>query len=219
MTTLGRFRRQMLFVLYKSRPYRETTFVERVSATTTDEIQISTAASVLRRVHDDAPNSRYREVIQQSVWQVAGSPAYRMPPSLNLPDWIVDQEMSDEYFSRLPPYVVVALLVAWLRDRPASFMGQIRTLSNVLERVNNPELPCALLATAIRGIAPSILTSMIRMGELKREDTIWGLYPSSRNSARWKPIPICISFYCTYQAHKTAMPCPTHMEGPTLEPR
>lgn len=52
-------------------------------------------------------------------------------------------------------------------------MGQIRTSFNVFQRVDNPELPCALLATAVRDIAPSNFTSMIRREELKREDVVW----------------------------------------------
>ena len=71
--------------LQKSRPYLERNFVEPITAMTVDEVQLSTAASALQRIHDSVPNSQHSELIQQSVWQVAGSPALRMRPLLKLP--------------------------------------------------------------------------------------------------------------------------------------
>jgi hypothetical protein len=80
-----------------------------------DEIQLSIAASALQRVHDSVPNSQHSESVQWSVWQVAGSPALRMPPLFNLPSWILDKGQDEEYFSHLPPAMVVSLLAVSLR--------------------------------------------------------------------------------------------------------
>jgi len=58
---LGRVRRDIQIILQKLRPYLENEFAKRVSATTIDEVQLSTAASALQRIHDSAPNSEHSE--------------------------------------------------------------------------------------------------------------------------------------------------------------
>ena len=171
-TTLGRFRRHIKIFLLKSRPYRETEFVEPISVVKMDEVQLSTAASALKRIHDSTPNSQHSEALHWSVWQVAGSPAHRIPPSFNLPDWIVYRENSEEYFSRLPPDVVGALSVVWLRDPRTRFRGQMETLMNVFQRVDNPKVRCAQLV-ALDNSSPGDFANMIQRKELNREDNLW----------------------------------------------
>ena len=185
VTSLGRFGRHIQISLQKSRPYRETDFVEPISAMTIDEVQLSTAASALQRIHERVPNSQHSEALQWSVWQVASSPAQRIPPSLNLPDWIVYREKPDEYFSRLPPDMMDTLLVVWLRDPRATWSGT-KGLLDVFQRMDNPKFPCALLAAAFRDVSPGYFTNMMRRKELSREDTLWLLRTLSEiRGGRW----------------------------------
>src|SRR5258706_15506508 len=56
-TALGRVRRHIQVFLQKSRLYLEQDFVEPITATTMDEVQLFTRGSALQRIHDNAPNS------------------------------------------------------------------------------------------------------------------------------------------------------------------
>ena len=91
-TTLGRVRRGIQVILLKSRPYLEKDFVEPITAITVDEIQLFTAASALKRIHDSAPNSPHSLALQSSVWQVAGGTTQPFRPLFSLPSWILDIE-------------------------------------------------------------------------------------------------------------------------------
>ena len=84
-TLFGRLRRRIQIFLQKLCPYLERDFVKPITASTVDNVQLSTAASALQRVHDSVPDSQHSELIQRSVWQVAGGPALRMRPFLKLP--------------------------------------------------------------------------------------------------------------------------------------
>ena len=172
ITPLGRFHRRIQISLLKSRPYLERDFEKPMSATTVDEVHLSTAASALQRIHDSAPNSQHSEALHWSVWHVAGSPAHRMSPTFNLPYWIVYKENSEEYFSRLPPDMVAALSVVWMRDTHAAFRGEINTLMKVVQRADNPKVRCAQLAAAMRYFSLDDFTNMIKRVELNREDTL-----------------------------------------------
>ena len=172
VTTLGRFRRHIRIFLLKSRPYLESEFVEPISVVTMDEVQLSTAASALKRIHDSAPSSQHSEALHWSVWRVAGSPAHRMPPSFNLPDWVVYRENSEEYFSHLPPDVVAALSVVWLRDPRTRFRGHMETLMNVFQRLDNPRVRCAQLV-AFDNSSPSDFANMVQRRELNKEENLW----------------------------------------------
>ena len=112
-TVLGRLRRAILTILQKSRPYLEKTFQFSIAGTKWDEVHLSTVASALQRIHDSAPHSQHGEALQMSVWQVAGSATLHTPPLFSLPYWIY--ERGDEYFSHLPPAMLVALLATSLR--------------------------------------------------------------------------------------------------------
>ena len=107
VTALGHLRRRIQIFLQKSRPYSETVFVEPITAITVDEVQFSTAASALQRIHDSVPNSQHSELVHQSVWQVAGSPALRIGSLVTLPSWILERGDDEEYFSRLSPANIV----------------------------------------------------------------------------------------------------------------
>ena len=100
-TALGRVRRGIQVILQKSRPYLEKDFVEPIAAKTIDEVQLSTAASALRRIHDSAPDSQHSEALHSSVWQVASGAAHRIPPLFYLPSWVLDRVDDEEYFSHL----------------------------------------------------------------------------------------------------------------------
>ena len=172
VTTLGRLRRHIQIFLQKSRPYREIDFEEPISVTTMDEIQLSTAASALQRIHERAPNSQHSEALQWSVWQAASSSAQRIPPSINLPDWILYRKKRKEYFAHLPPDMVATLLVVLSRDSRAGWWEH-HDLLDVFKHMDNPKFPCALLAAVFRGVSPGDFKNMMRKNKLNREDTLW----------------------------------------------
>ena len=116
-TTLGRARRGIHVILLKSRPYLEEDFVKPITAITVDEVQLSTAALALKRIHDSAPNSQHSEALQSSVWQVAGGTAQPFRPLFSLPPWILDIENSVEHLSHLSPAILVAMVTISLRAR------------------------------------------------------------------------------------------------------
>jgi hypothetical protein len=114
-TTLGRVLRHIQIFLQKSRPYLESDFEIPSKATTLDEVQLSTAASALRRIYQSVPNSQQHEGLHWSVWQVAGSTKLRVPPLFDLPSWIRNKWNDSEYLSHLPPSLLVALVAVSLR--------------------------------------------------------------------------------------------------------
>ena len=190
VTTLDRFRRRVHIILQKSRPYLEKNFEEPIAATTVDEVQISTAASVLQRIHESAPNSQHSEALQCSVWQVAGSPALRIPPLFCLPPWILDRGNDEEYFSDLPPAIVVALVAVSLRARHNEAAKRIATARAALQRAGHSNAPWVRLVILIfdrlsggRFWNPEYtkhmrrtennLTNMIRRKELQRDESLW----------------------------------------------
>ena len=124
-TYLGRFRLHVQIFFQTTRPYLESDFVEPITATTVDDVQLSTAASALQRIHDSVPNSQHSELIQQSVWQIAGSPALRMRPLIKLPSWILDRGNDKEFFSRLSPVNAVALTAVFVRMRDPRYKKRI----------------------------------------------------------------------------------------------
>jgi len=113
-------------ILQKSRPYLERTFVAPIRATTIDEVQLSTAASALQRIHDSAPNSQHSEPLQLSVWQIAGGPTLRFPPLFGLPSWIDSTGNDQEYLMRLPLDKLVVLEAMMLRTPHGLMYGERR---------------------------------------------------------------------------------------------
>jgi len=96
-------------MLLKSRPYLEKDFVEPITAITVDEVQLSTAASAFKRIHDSAPNSQHSLALQSSVWQVAGGTGHPFPPLFRLPLWILDIKNREEHFLHLSPAILAAM--------------------------------------------------------------------------------------------------------------
>jgi len=139
-TTLGRVYRDIQVTLQKSRPYLEKDFVELITAVTVDEVQLSTAASALKRIHDSAPNSQHSEVLQSSVWQVAGGTSHPLPPLFSLPSWILDIENGEEHFSHLPPAILVAMITISLRAHRTNDMSDIAS-GAVRRRMTDSEDP------------------------------------------------------------------------------
>ena len=151
-TAFGRFRRRLQIFLQKSRPYLERDFVEPITAATVDDVQLSTAASALQRIHDSMPNSQHSALIQQSVWQVASSPALRMRPLLKLPSWILDDE---EYLSRLSPASVIALTAIFVRMRDARYKKRIAGVEDICTNVGDSQGPRAQVVRAIFSLLPN----------------------------------------------------------------
>ena len=188
-TVLGRARRVFQVTFQKTRPHLEKDFAEPISATTVDEIQLSTAASALQRIHDSAPNARQSEALQWSVWQVAGGTAFRVPPLFDMPSWILDIRSDSEYFSHLPPAMAVAFVAVWLRASRKTVKGRITMAWAILDRMDNPNdswsrlviaafdrLDCRFwepFDTGRMRQTESNLINMIRRNELQREECLW----------------------------------------------
>jgi len=191
-TTLGRVRRHITLFLQKTCPYLENDLVEPISATTVDNVQLSIAASALHRIHDSAPNSQHSEALHWAVWQVAGSTTLRVPPLFDLPSWIRSKWDDEEYFSRLPPSMLVALVAVSLRSRIKLELAHTSIIRAVLGPVENIKGPWAQLVVAVfdrykrsmyRNWFPASkpmirtelddLTRMIQQKELHSEESLW----------------------------------------------
>jgi len=191
-TTLGRVRRHIQIFLQKSRPYLENDFVEPISASTVDEVQLSTAALALQRIHESAPDSHHSDALQWSVWQVVGSATHRIPPSFNQPSWVREKQGDEEYFSDVPPSMLVASVAVWLRTRPKSAFAHIITIRAVLMRKENTKDHWVHLVNAVFDrflesiyddvpsyIEPGVQTEasdlirMVQGKELRRDESLW----------------------------------------------
>jgi hypothetical protein len=211
-TALGRVRQGIQVILQKSRPYLEKHFVEPVTAITMDEVQLSTAASALQRIHDSAPDSQHSEALQSSVWQITGDAAHSIPPLFNLPSWILDRGY--DYISHLPPATLTAWLVISLQARSKNDIMRFFTVWDVLQRMGNFDDPWFHLVVEVfhrrldsiffddekMGQADfNSLTSIIRGKGLHRNEYLWLLSTLSELRSRgwlsWKKpsfIGICL---------------------------
>jgi len=176
-TTLGRVRRDIQVILLKTRPYLEENFVEPITAITVDEVQLFTAASALKRIHDSAPNSPHSEALQSSVWQVVGGTAHPIPPLLRLPFWVYHIENSEEHFSHLPPAILEAMVTVMLRYRPTG--NVIYHPPDAVRRyMTDSEDPCTRLLTSLFNHAwgdrtvPNELINMMRGKEMHKEECL-----------------------------------------------
>jgi hypothetical protein len=206
-TALDRFYSFILIFLHKSRPYSESSFVEPIAATTMDEVELSTASSALRRIHDNAPDSHHSEALQSSVWQAAGSATFPTSSLFNLPSWITNGESDEEYFSHLPPDKLVALVAVSLRARRKWDATYITTARDVLQRMGNSKDPWPQLVIAVFDFVLDHmllrlvydesmvhtqlngLTTAIRRKELRPEESVWLLSTLSELcSEGWIPL-------------------------------
>jgi len=177
-TTLGRIRWHIKIFLQKTRPYLENDFVEPISATTADNVQLSIAASALYRIHESAPDSQHSEALHWSVWQVAGSTTLRDPPLFNLPSWIRDKLNDEEYFSHLPPSMLVALVAVSLRSRIELYWWHTDAMCEILMYQGSTKSPWVQLVAAVYGYylrsrGPNDLIEMIRRRELRNDEALW----------------------------------------------
>jgi hypothetical protein len=215
---LDRFYRFILIFLCKSLPYSESDFVEPIEARTMDGVQLSTAASALQRIHDNAPDSHHSEDVHSSVWQVAGSAAFPTSPLFNLPRWIISRQCDEEYFSQLPPAKLIALVAVSLRAASKWDTMYIITARDVLWRMGNskdpwPQLVIAVFDLVLDRIRVRLdynknmihtelkdLTKTIRKKGLRPEESVWLLSTLSGLCGEgWTPpeepffIGICLS--------------------------
>ena len=200
-TVLGRVRRTIRIILQKSRPYLEKNLETPITETTMDEVQRSTVASALQRIHDSAPHSQHSEALQWSVWQVAGSEIPGTPPLFSLPDWILRRGDDDGYFSHLPPAMLVALVAISLRGPEKSQVRHLTTVRDLLRRMEKSNFPLAQVVVAVSdylscslwflggskdtGPAISNLTNMARRKEMPRDESFWLLSTLSEIRSDW----------------------------------
>jgi len=174
-TTLGRIRRHINIFLQETRPYLENDFVEPISATTVDNVQLSIAASALHRIHESAPDSQHSEALHWSVWQVAGSTTLRVPPLFNLPSWIRNKLDDEEYFSRLPLSVLVALVAVLLRSRIQLDFEDTRIIRAALGPVETIKGPWAQLVITVFYYETSIWWQLV--GDPMPDDELTRIIP------------------------------------------
>jgi hypothetical protein len=127
-TALGRVRRSIQIFLHNSHPYLEKGFEEPIANTIMDEVQPSTVASALQRIHDSAPNSQHSDALCWSVWEVAGSAALSTPPLFWFPYWMNERLNDDEYLSHRPPDMLIALVAVSLRG---AYRWDLRSMTTV----------------------------------------------------------------------------------------
>jgi hypothetical protein len=187
-TVLGRVHRRFQIFFQKSRPYLEGNFAESIAATTMGEVQLSTAASALARIHDIMPDSQESEEVHWSVWQLAGSTTFLMQPLFNIPYWILKRGHDEAYVSRLPLAMAVSLVAVSVRVPHKLDVSHITSVRNVLQRVDNPKVPWFQLVVAVFDRAISLwapehmkymktqyndLTNMIRRNKPHRDQSLW----------------------------------------------
>jgi len=205
-TALGRVRQSIQIILHKSCPYPENDFKTPIAERQMDEVQLSTVASALKRIHDSALDSQHSEALQWSVWQVAGSETLATPPLFNLPSWTLSFSRADraEYYSHYPPAILVAMVAVSLR-RPGKWTWRdITTLRDLLQRMEISNIPWAQVVVAafdyyqystwdrwnIRHLrqAESNIANMIRREELPKDESFWLLSTLSElRSQRRRP--------------------------------
>ena len=202
-TALGRVRRSIQIILHKSRPYLEQNFEGPVAETTTDEVQLSTVASALQRIHDSAPNSQHSEALHWSVWQLAGGVTINTPPLFFLPEWIIERRDDEKYFSHRPPGMLVALVAVSLRGTYRGDVQFMSTVRSLLQRMEISTVPWAQVVVAAfdhlnvnhwdtRDIehlkqTSSNLINVIRRTELPTDELVWLLSTlSEHRSVEWR---------------------------------
>ena len=147
-TGLGRVCQSIGIIIHKSRPYPEKNFQNPIADITTDEVQLSTVASALRRIHDSAPDSQHSEALHWSVWQLAGSATLNTRTLFRLPNWIIERKNDEEYFSHRPPAMLVALLAVPLRGHFKSQVMDMTTVRALLQRMEISDVPGAQVVVA-----------------------------------------------------------------------
>jgi len=196
-TALGRVRRFIQIILQKWRPYPESNFEKPIEEAQMDEVQLSTVASALKRIHDSAPNSQHSEALQSSVWEVAGSATLSTPPLFNLPWWTLSRVDSEEYFSHRPPAMLVAMVAVSLRAIDKYFVGHspITTVRALIRCMEISNIPLAQVVVAASDyfersmydsddikhlrLAESNLTNVTRSMALPIQESLWLLWTLS----------------------------------------
>ena len=201
-TALGCVRRFIQIILHKSRPYLEKDFAKPIEGGSVDEVQLSTTASALQRIHDSAPDSQHSEALQRSVWQVAGSPTLNAPVLFSVPFRIRFVEIFGEHVSHLPPAVLVALAAVSLRGPYKLQVGDMTRVRNLLRRmdISNDSWAQVVIAAfdylnngfwySPRNIeyqrqAESNLTNVTRRKGLSLEESLWLLCTMSEHRCEW----------------------------------
>ena len=221
VTVLGRLRRAIQIILLKSRPYLEKNFEDPIAKGIEDEVQLSTIASALWRIHDSAPNSQHSEALLQSVWQVAGAPTLNHPPLFDVPYWILGRAYNDEYLSDLSPAMLVALLAVSVRAPDEWRMRPLSAVRGILRHMEISDFPWAQVVVAVfdhlwssylwfkdgidREQIRSNLTNVTRRKEMTRDESVWLL--STLSELRSEPwhggpflIDICLAILSDHAA-------------------
>jgi hypothetical protein len=209
VTALGRVRLPITIIFRKSRPYLEKIFEYPVAVTTTDEVQLSTVASALQRIHDSAPNSQHSEALQWSVWQLAGSATLNTPPLFGLPYWIIERANDEEYFSHRPPAMLVTLLAVSLRGAYRWQVYHMTIVRGLLRRMEISNVSWAQVVLAVfdhdiyfwnpsdiehERQTESKLTDVTQTMELPTEESLWllSMLSDHRSEGRREKEPFLI---------------------------
>ena len=87
-TRLQTWRRKIQVFLRTSRPYPEKEFVKPMADALGDTTQLRISTAALEWLHNTAPGSEHSEQTHWSVWITASTPAFPVPPLLQMPRWI-----------------------------------------------------------------------------------------------------------------------------------
>jgi hypothetical protein len=184
----GRVHRAIMLFFFKLHPYEEKNFEVPVAKEAMDEVQLSTVASALQRIHDSAPNSQHSEALHWSVWQAAGSATLNTPPLFHLPYWIVERGVDETYFSHRPLDTLVALVAVLSREPGKWHVDRMITVRTLLRRMEISNFPWAQAVVAVFDYfnyfwnyldiehlrqAESDLTNVTRGKELSMEESLW----------------------------------------------
>jgi hypothetical protein len=200
-TVLGRIRRSIQAFLQKSFSYLETNFETPIAEIVMDEVHVSTVASALQRIHDSAPKTPDSEVLQWSVWQVAGSTTLNTPPLFNVPNWIIFREDDEEHPSHLSPEMLVAMVAVLVRGPDKWRVRYMKTVRALLQRMESFNVPRAQVVGAVFDNlncslwdnddiehlkqTESNLTNVTQKKELPREVSLWLLSTLSELRVEW----------------------------------
>jgi hypothetical protein len=197
-TVLGRIRQSIQIFLQKSLPYPETNFGTPIAGTTMDEVHVSTVASAMQRIHDSVPMTPHSEVLQWSVWQVAGGATLNTPPLFYLPSWILFREDDEEYSSHLSPAMLVAMVAVLVRGPDKWRVRYMKTVRALLQRMETSNVPWAQVVGAVFDNlncsnddierlrqTESNLTNVTQRKDLPGEHSFWLLSTLSELRSEW----------------------------------
>ena len=181
--------RRFRLLLQKARPYPERQFVEPFSDDIADSINLNISKKALEELYSNVPTSRHSEELHWAVWAAASSSAFRTPPLLPIPPWIMTQiRYVPSFLDSYPLSNCIAFATVFSRSHlPDRSLAQA-----ILDRLKLAATPWhKLVRTMIKCMfepeASHEIVSLIRERNLEIKELIWMLETLHRycNRPRW----------------------------------